>query len=225
MNLLFEEIQKDISKQEAFIQAQNAQMKEAEYSLQNLTDCLQVFKVAEEIIPNLANRLNEQGPGDADGDEGAGLMGAAESNLNKVAGVVEKTEIERLRRLIFRATKGKSFMFVQDYEADEDIGQVARRSVYVIMYWDGQHIRERIARICDSFSGQRFELPPLGEIQDQIARVTTSIADARSVLQQTRTSLREQLVQFDKIDGADDDSKISTIYIYKMFLAKEKALY
>lgn len=59
MNLLFEEIQKDISKQEAFIQAQNAQMKEAEYSLQNLTDCLQVFKVAEEIIPNLANRLNE----------------------------------------------------------------------------------------------------------------------------------------------------------------------
>lgn len=129
-----------------------------------------------------------------DGDEAAGLMGAAESNLTKVAGVVEKTEIERLRRLIFRATKGKSFMFVQDCEADEDIGSAARRSVYVIMYWDGQHIRERIARICDSFSGQRFELPPLEEIQDQIARVSASIGDARSVLQQTRTSLRDQLV-------------------------------
>ena len=199
-------------------------MKEAEYSLQNLTDCLQVFKVAEEVIPNLADRLNDQGAGDPDGDEGA-LMGAAESNLTKVAGVVEKTEIERLRRLIFRATKGKSFMFVQDYEADEDIDAAARRSVYVIMYWDGQNIRERIARICDSFSGQRFELPPLGEIQDQISRVTTSIGDARSVLRQTRTSLRDQLVQFDKIDGADEASKISTIYIYKMFLAKEKALY
>lgn len=33
------------------------------------------------------------------------------------------------------------------------------------------------------------------------------------------------MVQFDKIDGDDEDSKISTIYIYKMFLAKEKALY
>ena len=36
-------------------------------------------------------------------------------------------------------------------------------------------------------------------------------------------------MQFDKIEGADDDdengSSISTIYIYKMYLAKERALY
>ena len=32
------------------------------------------------------------------------------------------------------------------------------------------------------------------------------------------------MADFDKIDG-DDDSGISTIYIYKMFLAKEKALF
>lgn len=179
------------------------------------------------MIPNLENRLNDQGVGDMDaaGEEGAGLMGNAESNLTKVAGVIDKIEIERLRRLIFRATKGKSFMFVQDYDADEDIQSSTRRSVYIIMYWDGQHIRERIARICDSFSGQRFELPALGEIGPQIERITGSIGDARSVLEQTRKSLRDQLVQFDKIDGADEASKISTIYIYKMFLAKEKALY
>ena len=39
----------------------------------------------------------------------------------------------------------------------------------------------------------------------------------------------DQLLQFDKIEGADeegqDNNNISTIYIYKMFLAKEKALY
>ena len=68
--------------------------------------------MAEETIPNLESR--HQGVADRDADEGAGLMGsaAAESNLTKVAGVIEKTEIERLRRLIFRATKGKSFMYV-----------------------------------------------------------------------------------------------------------------
>jgi len=42
-----------------------------------------------------------------------------ESNLTKVAGVIEKTEVARLRRMIFRATKGKSFMFVQDCDDDE----------------------------------------------------------------------------------------------------------
>lgn len=44
------------------------------------------------------------------------------------------------------------------------------------------------------------------------------------MLNETKKSVRDQLMQFDKIDGADD-STISTIYIYKMFLAKEKLLY
>lgn len=145
-------------------------MKEAEFSLQNLTDCLQVLKVAQEMIPNLENRHNEQAGGDPDalGEEGAGLMGnPAESNLTKVAGVIQKPEIERLRRLIFRATKGKSFMFVQDCDDDEDLNNSTRRSVYIIMYWDGQTIGTKIGRICDSFSGQRFELPD-GEIGPEI---------------------------------------------------------
>ena len=142
-----------------------------------------MLKVAEETIPNLESR--HQGAADRDADEGAGLMGsaAAESNLTKVAGVIAKTEIERLRRLIFRATKGKSFMYVQDYEADEDVLDANRRSVYIIMYWDGRHISERISRICDSFSGERFQLPERNEIASQIERIKGSIADARSVLE------------------------------------------
>jgi hypothetical protein len=36
-------------------------MKEAETSLQILTDSLQVFKVAQEMIPELENRRGDQG--------------------------------------------------------------------------------------------------------------------------------------------------------------------
>jgi len=202
-------------------------MKEAEHSLQGLTDSLQVFKVAQEMIPELENRRGEQG-GDMDGEEGALMGNGMESNLTKIAGVVEKTEIERLRRLIFRATRGKSIMFVQDCEEDEDLDTAPRRAVYIIMYWDGQTIRDRIEKICDSFSGQRFPLPD-GEIGPEIERATNAIKDARSVLDETRKSVRDQLLQFDKIEGADEEGQentnISTIYIYKMFLAKERALY
>lgn len=49
------------------------------------------------------------------------------------------------------------------------------------------------------------------------------------MLEQTRKSVQDQLLQFDKIEAADEDgeevNKISTIYIYKMFLSKERALY
>jgi len=40
INLLLEEIQKDIAQQETFIQEQNGRMKDAEASLNNLKDCL-----------------------------------------------------------------------------------------------------------------------------------------------------------------------------------------
>jgi len=199
-------------------------MKEAEYTLTHLLDFLQVLRVAKEMIPALENRYQAGGYGNDDG-ENQGLI-ANDSNLHKVAGVIDQTDIERLRRLIFRSTKGKSFMFIQEYDGDSSV-QKAKRSVYIIMYWDGQHIRDRIQKICDTFSGERFELPDLGQIDNDIRRVEGNITDARNVLEQTRTALREQLIQFDKVDGASMNSmnKISTIYIYKMFLGKEKALY
>ena len=97
-------------------------MKEAEETLQNLTDCLQVLEVAKEMIPQLENRRGDLEGGDPDdnGEEGA-LMGngMGASNLTKIAGVVDKAEVERLRRLIFRATRGKSVMFIKDCEDDE----------------------------------------------------------------------------------------------------------
>jgi vacuolar-type H+-ATPase subunit I/STV1 len=210
-------------------------MKDAESSLQNLKDCYQVLKVAKAMIPSLQGQFGEQMSEDMEmrgsinrgGDDQMGLIDADQSksiNIQHVAGVVEQTEIERLRRLIFRSTKGKSYMYIQEYD---DKTAVKKRSVYIIVFWDGDHIRDRIQKICDSFSGQRFELPDLKEIQPQIQKVQQSIADAKGVYERTKQSLRDQLIQFDKIDGDGDDERrsSSTIYIYKMFLAKEKALY
>ena len=234
INLLLEEIQRDISQQEAFIQEQNGRMKDAESSLNNLKDCLAVLKVAKDMIPSLQGQFGEQMANDVEmggsinrGDDQMALMDPDQQksiNIQHVAGVVDQSEIERLRRLIFRSTKGKSYMYTQE---NIDRNAAKQRSVYIIVFWDGEHIRERIQKICDSFSGQRFELPDLKEITPQIQKVTQSIADARGVFDRTKQSLRDQLIQFDKIEGDGDEERktSSTIYIYKMFLAKEKALY
>ena len=94
------------------------------------------------------------------------------------------------------------------------------------MFWDGGAIREKIQRICDSFSGNRYELPEMSQMQQEIDKISASIEDARNVFHQTQSSLRDQLIIFNKLDVNDrQDDEISTIYIYKMFLAKEKALY
>lgn len=96
----------------------------------------------------------------------------------------------------------------------------------MIMFWDGGAIREKIQRICDSFTGNRYELPEMSQMNVEIAKISQSIEDATNVFQQTQSSLRDQLIIFNKLDVNDQqEDEISTIYIYKMFLAKEKALY
>jgi len=82
-------------------------------------------------------------------------------NIERVAGVVESEEIVRFRKLIFRATKGKSFMYTEQFSDTDDRGKISVRSVYIITFYDGTHTRDKIQRICDSFTGQRYNLPEL----------------------------------------------------------------
>ena len=166
-------------------------------------------------------------------EEAAGLMEMMEQKsikIQHVAGVIDQLEIERLRRLIFRSTKGKSYMYIQEFDDDDEGESTKKRSVYIIVFWDGDTIREKIQKICDSFSGQRYDLPEQNQITPQIEKTKNAIHDARNVYQKTKNSLRDQLVQFDKIEGDGEQGGLgrkdsSTIFIYKMFLAKEKALY
>jgi len=57
-----------------------------------------------------------------------------------------------------------------------------QKAIYIIMYWNGASIRDKIGKICDSFTGQRFEIPSPNEVDKRIRTMTTSIDDARNVL-------------------------------------------
>ena len=81
------------------------------------------------MLPQIQGQFDDQMAGDQEngrgGEEMSGLIDQMESksiNIQHVAGVVEQTEIERLRRLILRSTKGKSFMHIQEYHDDENLG-------------------------------------------------------------------------------------------------------
>ena len=120
-------------------------------------------------------------------------------------------------------------MFVQDYQNDNQVASNSQRSIYIIMYWAGAATRDKIIRICDSFEGQRYDLPHPEAVDRQIKRLSQSVHDARNVLVQTRNSMADQLNHFNNNvnnNGGDPGSpSISTIYIYQMFLAREKSLY
>ena len=58
-----------------------------------------------------------------------------------------------------------------------------KKCVYIIIFWEGRHIKERIKKICDSFTGKRFELPKTqAEIIEKIKWVKESINDSKNVV-------------------------------------------
>ena len=71
-------------------------------------------------------------------------------------------------------------MFTNDFVGDQADGLNRNvKSVYLVMFWDGDLIRDKILRICDSFTGSRYEVPEMHEIDNVITKITESINDAR----------------------------------------------
>ena len=115
------------------------------------------------MLPQLNNSLQRVNENDA--EAGALLAGPeSESNLQSVAGVCEQQDLDRLRRLVFRSTKGKSYVHTQNYDHVPELAAHLQktRTIYIIMFWDQGTIRDRIKKICDSFAGERFEIPQGG---------------------------------------------------------------
>ena len=50
--------------------------------------------------------------------------------------------------------------------------------MYIIVFWDGAHTREKIKKVCDSFNGSRIDLPPVIEIASKILTVQSQIENA-----------------------------------------------
>ena len=54
-------------------------------------------------------------------------------------------------------------------------------------------IRERIVRICDSFLGQRFDLPPLAQIKEKILEIRRNIDESRNITETSKRYLKNYL--------------------------------
>ena len=128
----------------------------------------------------------------------------------------------RFKNLIFRATRGNALTYFQDFEKPivDFYGNTVMKSVYVLMFPDGEAIKEKLNRLCDSFLGEKYEIP-LGDIDQKIQEVTGKIKETRQIVEVTREEVKKYLISINKVE----DSDTSTIQIYKWFILKEKSLY
>ena len=265
-NLLFEEIEHDIVEKERFVSEQTEKLKEMNDSYLTMLDYEKVLRSVAIIMP----RIHAGGPDVKASMHGgvnmrqdfkqhvslnndnesiiAPLMGANGGDeqsvfITHIAGTIDSDEKERLKKLLFRATRGKALTYFSDFEVRNPIvgavvkggpKKIQQKSVYIVVFQEGRMIRERIVRICDSFMGQRFDLPPLANIAPKIEEVRRNINESRNLTETSRRYLKNYLQQINLINNPQRDARVdpnasednvSALEVYKWFVAKEKAIY
>ena len=93
--------------------------------------------------------------------------------------------------------------------------------MYVVVFQEGGILREKITKICDSFMGERFEIPH-GGFAGKIHEIEKKINETKGVMSYTRSEIRSYL---DTINRLEDNDDVSAIQVYKWFVLKEKGLY
>jgi V-type H+-transporting ATPase subunit a len=91
--------------------------------------------------------------------------------ISYLAGTIDKEEQYRFKKMVYRATRGKAlthFADIYQQELKSYTGKIKERPrvVYVILFQEGAHVREKLLRICDSFLGQRFDIPANNDVQE-----------------------------------------------------------
>jgi V-type H+-transporting ATPase subunit a len=81
-----------------------------------------------------------------------------------MAGTINKDETMRFKRLLFRASRGKVLSYFEpiDEVLKDFKGKFLEKCVYVLVFEEGTHLRDKITKICDSFQGKRYHLPEEG---------------------------------------------------------------
>ncbi len=93
-------------------------------------------------------------------------------------------------------------------------------------------IKDKVVRICDSFMGQRFDLPAPDQIPAKIKEIERNIIESKALTKKSEIQLKNYLIQINQLPNVDSnkvnnggENSTSILEVYKWFVAKEKAIY
>ena len=151
-SLYFEEIEDEIKNKEGFVSQQIEVLKKMHDDLNYLIEYKTVLSKAASVIGGRKSEADESKSIDlskSEEDIHASLVGGQEIAIGHVAGTILKEEQERFNRLIFRATRGNAIVCFREFTKPivDYYGKKSMKSVYIIIFQEGEFIRDRLVRI------------------------------------------------------------------------------
>jgi len=156
-----------------------------------------------------------------------------------LAGVINKEDSLRFKRILFRVTRGMTWTTLMDIERPRNeaertdfdhlidtTSEAKQKAVFLIVYQGGSHemMAKKLNKVCDSFGAAKYGLPSDRSNYDKKLReVESQLKEAKSVVEITEKHIKSILEYFSK--PRKHEGGPSLIAELKMFVIKEKIIY
>ena len=145
------------------------------------------------------------------------------SELNFISGIIRAEDDMRMKRMIFRASRGRALPTFFDLTVEDKLThQKIEKKIFTIFVQGGAHnfLANKIIQICDIFGASRFTIPKREDLQNEINNIQQEIYEKKEYLKTVETSIKEFFK--DKIGENELPGKYD---MYKLYFLQEKLLF
>ena len=145
------------------------------------------------------------------------------SELNFISGIIKAEDDMRMKRMIFRASRGRALPTFFDLTVEDKLTkQKIEKKIFTIFVQGGAQnfLAKKIIQICDIFGASRFTIPKREDLQNEINSVQQEIYEKKEYLKTVETSIKDFFK--DKIGENEFPGKYD---MYKLYFLQEKLLF
>ena len=145
------------------------------------------------------------------------------TDINFISGVIKSEDSMRMKRMIFRASRGRAIPTFFDLTIENKTLKIKQeKKIFVILYQGGadDFLVQKILNICDMFNSSRFTIPKREEINSAINAIQHEIYEKKTFLKTAETSIKDFIK--DKIGSNGVPGKYDK---YRLFFLQEKLVF
>ena len=144
------------------------------------------------------------------------------SELNFISGIIRAEDEMRMKRMIFRASKGRALPTFFDLTVEDKLTQqkIEKKIFTIFVQGSNNYLADKIIYICDIFGASRFTIPKREDLQNEINKIQQGIYEQKGYLKEAENYIKAFFQ--DKIGENGIPGKYD---MYKLYFRQEKLLF
>ena len=171
------------------------------------------------IYPNEGgNSINDEGQRNSIGGY------HAQTGLNFLAGIVNSTDCQRMKRMLFRVSRGRALSSFYDLHIENKTTKAFKdQKIFIIFYQnigEENYLYKKLQDCCKLHEAKIFDIPPKEEILKKIKEIQHDINERKKTLNEGKNAIMDFIGLKAGVDG--EPAKYE---LYRLYYLQQKLIF